>query len=143
MGGGQGVFMDKPIRPNTLVESTPAIVFSANEELPHPLGSYIFKWGSSSLALLMGLGSFFNHSKTPNVRFSVNRRRIAMDFFAIGAIATCAELCLDYDCDFPKVWADFPWAKRYLAHFGHRDHRDRSIVITRIGHRDRSEATLG
>jgi len=31
---------------------------------------------------------------------------------------------------------------RHTAHFGHRDHRDRAIVITRIGHRDRSEATL-
>ncbi len=28
------------------------------------------------------------------------------------------------------------------AHSGHRDHRDRFIVITPIGHRDRSEATL-
>jgi hypothetical protein len=29
------------------------------------------------------------------------------------------------------------------AHSGHRDHSDRFIVIIRIGHRDRSEATLG
>ncbi len=28
------------------------------------------------------------------------------------------------------------------AYSGHRDHPDRSIVITGIGHRDRSEATL-
>ena len=28
------------------------------------------------------------------------------------------------------------------AHFGHRDQSDRSIVITPIGDRDRSEATL-
>jgi hypothetical protein len=28
------------------------------------------------------------------------------------------------------------------AYSGHRDHRDRRIVITQIGHRDRSEATL-
>ncbi|QRK12831.1 hypothetical protein JQX13_24025 [Archangium violaceum] len=30
----------------------------------------------------------------------------------------------------------------YIAYSGHRDHPDRSIVITWIGHRDRSEATL-
>jgi hypothetical protein len=29
------------------------------------------------------------------------------------------------------------------AYFGHRDHPDRTIVITQIGHRDRSAATLG
>jgi hypothetical protein len=29
------------------------------------------------------------------------------------------------------------------AHFTQRDHLDRSIVITWIGHRDRSAATLG
>jgi hypothetical protein len=29
------------------------------------------------------------------------------------------------------------------AHFTQRDHPDRSIVITWIGHRDRSAATLG
>jgi hypothetical protein len=29
------------------------------------------------------------------------------------------------------------------ADFGDRDHRDRAIVITRIGDRDRSEATRG
>jgi len=30
-----------------------------------------------------------------------------------------------------------------LAHFGDRDHGDRFIVISSIGDRDRSEATLG
>jgi len=29
------------------------------------------------------------------------------------------------------------------ADSGHRDHRDRAIVIARIGDRDRSEATRG
>jgi hypothetical protein len=32
---------------------------------------------------------------------------------------------------------------RFGAYFGHRDHLDRSIVITQSGHRDRSAATLG
>ena len=33
--------------------------------------------------------------------------------------------------------------QRPVAYFGHRDHQDRFIVIIPIGHRDRSEATLG
>jgi hypothetical protein len=31
----------------------------------------------------------------------------------------------------------------YIAHFGDRDHGDRSIVISSIGDHDRSGATLG
>src|SRR4051794_33372038 len=72
-GKGLGVFARRPIRKGEVIERVPVIVLSAEEYCRGMDGTliagYVFAWGRGQIALVLGYGSFYNHSYRPNARY--------------------------------------------------------------------------
>ena len=54
-------------------------------------------------ALALGLGSMFNHKRSPNVAWQRNIQTQSIRYFAIRNIVEGEELCISYG---PKLWFD-------------------------------------
>ncbi|MDD5170494.1 MAG: hypothetical protein PHN75_16885, partial [Syntrophales bacterium] len=74
-GKGRGVFAARDFRRGELVERAPVITFSNNDvDLidETALADHYYKWGDSRFALVLGFGSLYNHSLTPNLSFQID-----------------------------------------------------------------------
>lgn len=118
-GKGRGVFTLRPIAKGDIVEICPVIPFSVREAavvMKTILGNYVFEWGDTSrnAALALGYGSIYNHSSTPNIRYSMREAKNQIVFRALRDIAAGEELMSNYfyytkDYKKPiKEWTDGP-----------------------------------
>ncbi len=99
---GRGVFAMNPIRRGAIVEAAPVIVIPDEDiELidKTAIADYYFKWGESHFALVLGYGSLYNFSETPNVSFEADFNSRVMIFRSIRSIRKGQELTIHYQCD--------------------------------------------
>jgi uncharacterized protein len=80
---GRGVFTAQALSAGDLIEVCPAIVIPASHrQKVHEtvLHDYYFEWPDEqgSIAILLGFGSLYNHSETPNAKvfFDVDDRSV-------------------------------------------------------------------
>jgi len=103
---GRGVFAANPIRKGAIVEAAPVIVIP-DEDIDlidkTAIADYYFKWGESHFAMVLGFGSLYNFSETPNLSFEADLENHVMIFRAIQPIRKDQELTIHYQCD---LWFD-------------------------------------
>lgn len=68
---GRGMYTGLPINPGDIIEVCPLILVpEAEKEQIHQskLHDYYFLWPPGGIAIALGYGSLYNHSKTPNAK---------------------------------------------------------------------------
>lgn len=99
---GRGVFAAQDIKKDTLLEVSPVIIFP-KEEYKYlkktNLINYVFWWGKNydDCALALGIGSLFNHSRTPNAIFKRKRKKETINFYAYTDIKAGEEILINYN----------------------------------------------
>jgi SET domain-containing protein len=99
-GMGRGVFAGRAFAKGEVIEVCPVVRLD-----PAPVGSlgaldhYVFKWGpdGKTLAVALGYGSLYNHSATPNARFSPRTAKDDIVFRASRDIAAGEQILIDYE----------------------------------------------
>lgn len=106
----------REIPAHTLLESSPALLFSAEEYEAHGrhtvLDRHSFRWTDGRMALALGLGeisdnalspsnysvagSLFNRSDSPNVSYSIDTSTESIRFTTARAVEPDEELCVRY-----------------------------------------------
>ena len=107
----------RAIPAHTLLESSPALLFSAEEYEAHGrhtvLDRHSFRWTDGRMALALGLGgisdgpltlsnyfvagSLFNRSDAPNVSYSIDTSTESIRFTTTRAVEPDEELCVYYE----------------------------------------------
>ncbi|KAI0357389.1 hypothetical protein OH77DRAFT_1422243 [Trametes cingulata] len=99
-GKGRGVYASREIPPQTLIEVSPVLLFSAEEYEAHGrhtvLDHYTFKWRDGRMALALGLGSLFNHSQRPNVSYTIDSTTESIRYVTTRRVMPDEELCIFY-----------------------------------------------
>lgn len=101
-GKGRGVFAARNFKRGELVEAAPVIVISdENADLidKTTLADYYYKWGDSHFALVLGYGSLYNFSATPNLSFKPDLENKVMLYRVRKSIRKDQELTINYQCD--------------------------------------------
>jgi uncharacterized protein len=99
---GRGVFATRDINKDTLLEVSPVIIFP-KEEYKYlkktNLINYVFWWGKNydECALALGIGSLFNHSRTPNALFKRKIKKGTINFYAYTDIKSGEEILINYN----------------------------------------------
>ncbi|KAF8272827.1 hypothetical protein EI94DRAFT_1826683 [Lactarius quietus] len=101
--GGRKVYASRAIPAHTLLENSPALLFSAEEYEAHGrhtvLDRHSFQWKDGRMALALGLGSLFNRSDTPNVSYTIDTATESIRFTTARAVELDEELCVRYNHD--------------------------------------------
>jgi SET domain-containing protein len=113
-GRGRGVFATVPIAEGQVIERAPVIVIpGAQWELVSRtvLFDYCFSWGQrlEDCGLVLGHGSFYNHSYEPSARFVRRPAEQEMEYVARRAIAPGEEVTINYHEDqasLEPLWFD-------------------------------------
>jgi SET domain-containing protein len=102
---GLGVFAARAINRSELVEECPVSPLKREEEklvennVP-VLKQYLFLWDDifidSGAAVVWGFGSFYNHSKAPNLELHYDEPQRRLRFVALRDIEEHEELTFDY-----------------------------------------------
>jgi SET domain-containing protein len=97
---GRGVFARGPFAAGELIEVAPVVPLP-KEQLEAirqtVLGDFPFDWSDGTEALVMGLGSFYNHSYEPNARYVKRYESLTVEFYAVRAIAAGEEIMTNYN----------------------------------------------
>ncbi len=102
--GGRGIFTSRDIVEGSILEICPVIVLPP-EDIPliHKtrLHDYYFLWGEKEdhCAIILGFGSFYNHSYRPNAEYFPDYEHLTMDFKAIKPIQAGEEITVNYGGD--------------------------------------------
>lgn len=106
----RGVFATQDIPKGSLIHEAPVIPYPNDEQEfieKTALSDYAFQYGANHTAILLGYGSLFNHSYTPNATYDINFDNHTFDFFAYTDIKAGDEILINYngdvDCDDP-LW---------------------------------------
>jgi len=91
---GSGVFAKENITPDTIIEKCPVLLL---DSLPQVLVNYCFVWPKSkSPALALGYGSLYNHSDSPNAKFTTDTKNKQILIRALTPIANGEEIFIHY-----------------------------------------------
>ncbi|KAI9443456.1 hypothetical protein H4582DRAFT_1196519 [Lactarius indigo] len=97
-GKGRGVYASRTIPAHTVLEISPALLFSAEEYEAHGrhtvLDRHSFMWKDGKMALALGLGSLFNRSDSPNVSYSIDTATESIRFTTTRGVEPDEELCV-------------------------------------------------
>lgn len=100
---GRGVFANVNIKKRVIVEISPCLRFDKydNDIIQDTvLRFYVFSGETKRINVLaLGIGSLFNHSKTPNVKYEYDVKRNVMVFTAKRKIHRGEQLFIDYGYD--------------------------------------------
>jgi len=102
---GRGVFTDKAIELNEIIEFCPVIILT-EQDVPHvrltSLNYYYFEWGADKTegAIALGYGSLYNHAFKPNAAWRNQRAQKMIEFYATQFIQAGEEITIDYDTDY-------------------------------------------
>lgn len=109
---GRGVFAAKNFKIGEIIESCPVLVFDTKgrKYLEKTLLShYIYPWRSTrGAALVLGYGSIYNHSFSPNADWKQNFTTKAMVFRAINPIKKGQEILVNYNGE-PDDKSEINW----------------------------------
>ncbi len=109
---GRGVFTNKKIPANTVIEIAPVIVMEQKdrEYLDKTLlHDYIFEWGPNSDKCCMALGwiPMYNHCYQSNCEYFMDFDAATIFIKTVGIIKATQELTINYNGDWnneEKVW---------------------------------------
>lgn len=101
-GKGRGVFALKHFAKGELIERAPVLVIPAwqRKYLDQTiLYNYYFAWGENpeQEAIAMGLGSFYNHSYTPNAIYIKKLEDLVVEYIALRDIEAGEEITINYN----------------------------------------------
>jgi hypothetical protein len=100
---GLGVFASKDFENGDLIESCPVLVFDTKGRKhleKTQLAHYIYPWRSTrGAALVLGYGSIYNHSFSPNADWKQNFKTQSMVFRAIKNIKKGEEITVNYNSE--------------------------------------------
>jgi SET domain-containing protein len=107
---GRGVFADRPFRTGELIEACPVLVVAAADGV-RALGleGYCFEWRDGELALALGYGSLYNHSRHPNARYDHDHDAGIVSYCALRSIRPGEEITVNYSGEpdgRTKLWFD-------------------------------------
>lgn len=109
---GRGVFALRAFSPGECIEAAPVLLVPAveSEHVARTVfDSYVYHWPDGALALVLGFGSLYNHSYTPNARFNRDVDHAVMRYTALRTIEAGEEILINYngdpDCRDP-LWFD-------------------------------------
>lgn len=107
------MFATANIRKGEIVEVCPIIAVPKSQEKllrKTILDDYCFPWATKNQpAIVLGYGSLYNHSYTPNIEYDENVKRKVMIFTALRDIKKGEELMSNYNGDHDsqdEVWFD-------------------------------------
>ena len=103
-GRGRGVFSEKDIAADELIESCPVIILEAEDfEVVTAtfLGQYCFFWEKDAGIICIGLGfaSIYNHAYPANANYAMDHETGTMDIFSVRPIAAHEEITINYTGD--------------------------------------------
>ena len=110
---GNGVFTEKDIIADTVVEMSPVIVMAAEERKlldQTRLHDYIFEWhaqGNSMCCMAQGYISVYNHSETSNCEYFMDYDCNTISVKTMRDIVAGEELTINYNGDWDNkqpVW---------------------------------------
>jgi hypothetical protein len=113
-GRGRGVFTNKAIKADTVIEIAPVIVMSAADRLlldKTLLHDYIFEWGKmkDQCCVALGLVSMYNHSYKSNCEYIMDYETGTIAVQTVRNIKKGEELTINYNGDWndpAKLWFD-------------------------------------
>ncbi|KAG0293733.1 hypothetical protein BGZ96_002375 [Linnemannia gamsii] len=101
---GRGIVTTVAIPTRTVIDISPILLFPSEEYSTHGqhthLDHYTYRW-KGGMALALGLGSMFNHSRTPNVGFQRDINNGLIRYSTLREIDVGEELCISYG---PNLW---------------------------------------
>src|SRR5690242_7166610 len=109
---GLGVFARKKIVKGEVIEECPVILIP-DEQISHitktKLLEYFFAWGKGfkEAAIVLGYGSLYNHSYSPNAKYIKDEIEGRVRFVAIKNIESEEEIVVNYNGhpeDKTKLW---------------------------------------
>lgn len=98
LNSGRGVFASKNIKKGEVIEVAPILVLEFTDLVEtrwNLLFEYYF-WMDDFVALVLGYGSLYNHSKDPNCKYDINRKDKTITFTAIKNIKKDCEIYCNY-----------------------------------------------
>jgi SET domain-containing protein len=103
-GKGRGVYATRRIRKGEIFERAPVIVIPKRQwrfAVKTIIDDYAFDWGPTNdeAAVVLGYGSLYNHSHTPNAKFVYDLRGKTYNFVALRDIQAGEEICTNYNGD--------------------------------------------
>ncbi|BFZ61802.1 hypothetical protein YB2330_002878 [Saitoella coloradoensis] len=105
---GRGVFATRQIPAYTLIDISNVLVLPPSDVEDHVrhtlLDHYTYTWpyeGRPSQAVVLGLGSMFNHHRNPNVGWTRDLEQICVRYQTLRDIEVGEELCISYGS---KLW---------------------------------------
>jgi hypothetical protein len=109
---GLGVFALKDFSVGEIIESAPALTFDTKGRKTlerTKLSHYIYPWRSTrGAALILGYGSIYNHSFSPNADWKQNFKTQSMVYRAIKPIKKGEEVLVNYNGE-PDDQSDIDW----------------------------------
>ncbi len=100
-GKGRGVFAGKTVEAGEVFESCPVLLFNDGEDARHidatPLADYYYRWDEGINAIVLGYGSLYNHSYTPNAYYRRNYETQLLEFIALRKIEPGEEIVVNYN----------------------------------------------
>jgi SET domain-containing protein len=111
---GRGVFTNKPLKKNTIIEIAPVIVMSKKDRSfldQTLLHDYIFEWGQTQEQCCMALGyvPLYNHAYQSNCEYEMDFRKQIITIKTIRSVEAGEELFINYNGDWNNskpVWFD-------------------------------------
>ncbi|MFD1772404.1 SET domain-containing protein [Paenibacillus rhizophilus] len=114
----RGIFATRDIAKGELIHEAPVIPYpNEDHEFIEKtiLADYVFEYGANHTAVLLGYGSLFNHSYTPNATYDINFKNHTFDFYSYTDIKAGDEILINYNgdenCDDP-LWFNEPDEKK-------------------------------
>ena len=100
---GRGVFASRDFSAGELVEACPIIILlRPAAQLPPRIKTIVFSWKdlrktSPSSALVLGLGSIYNHDNPSNMRYEAIPENEAMHYITVRDVQKDEELTVNYN----------------------------------------------
>ena len=100
---GRGVFAVHNFKAGGVIENCPVLIFAPKERKHLEktlLNYYIYPWRSTrGAAVVLGYGSIYNHSFSPNADWKQNFKTQSMVFRAIKTIKKGEEITVNYNSE--------------------------------------------
>ena len=96
----RGLLADADIKKGQVIERCPLILVGLDQLQPLSqtvLWRYHYEWNARNNCIVLGYGSLYNHSYTPNVRYGFNYQGQCLVFTALRQIAAGEELMINYN----------------------------------------------
>lgn len=96
----RGIIAAEDIKKGQIIERCPIVLIPIQQDSilkETVFNNYTFEWNKTYSAFVLGYGSLYNHSYTPNARYNMNYPHKQIVFTAIKDIAKGEEIFVNYN----------------------------------------------